>query len=79
MRAARWGVVHSSMKMLGRGARVLLVNMPFASYRQPSLALGLPDGIGGPFNRAAEMVLDRLRRTLDAPEPSGHNRKVYSP
>ena len=25
----------------GAGARVLLVNMPFASYRQPSLALGL--------------------------------------
>ena len=61
------------------GAVLALRNAIENAEIEPSLALGLPAGIGGPFNRAAEMVLDRLRRTLDAPEPSGHNRKVYSP
>jgi hypothetical protein len=27
-----------------------------------------------PFNRLTEILLDRLRRTLDAPEPTGPNR-----
>lgn len=43
----------------------------------PSLVLGLPENVSGPFNRATDMALDRLRRSLDAPEPSG--RKAYSP
>ncbi len=58
------------------GAVLALRNAIENAEIEPSLVLGLPESIGGPFNRAAEMVLDRLRRKLAAPEPSGP--KVYS-
>ncbi|MGC9952754.1 MAG: SCP2 sterol-binding domain-containing protein [Rhizomicrobium sp.] len=58
------------------GAVLALRNAIENAELDPSLVLGLPDSIRGPFNRATDMALDRLRRTLDAPEPSG--RKAYS-
>ena len=61
------------------GAVLALRNAIENAELEPSLVLGLPKGIGGPFDRAAAMVLGRLRRTLDAPEPSGPDRKAYSP
>jgi O2-independent ubiquinone biosynthesis accessory factor UbiT len=61
------------------GAVLALRNAIENAELNPSLVLGLPDGIGGPFNRATEMAFNHLRRTLDAPEPSGPNRKAYSP
>jgi predicted lipid carrier protein YhbT len=61
------------------GAVLALRNAMENAELSPSLVLGLPDGVGGPFNRAADMALGRLRRTLDAPEPSGPDRKAYSP
>jgi len=45
----------------------------------PSTVLGLPDRISGPFDRATDMALGRLRRTLDAPEPSVPGSTAYSP
>ena len=59
------------------GAVLALRNAMENAELKPSLVLGLPDGVSGPFDRATDMVLDGLRRRLDAPEPSGP--KVYSP
>jgi len=42
----------------------------------PSLVLGLPRRVRGPFNGAAGFVLGNLRRALDAPEESGPGRKA---
>ena len=61
------------------GAVLALRNAIENAELDPSAVLGLPKNIRGPFNRATDMALARLRRALDAPEPSGHNRKAYSP
>ena len=45
----------------------------------PSVVLRLPGRISGPFDRATDMALGRLRRALEAPEPSAPGRKAYSP
>ncbi len=37
----------------------------------PAGMVGMPDILRAPFNRAADALLDRLRRALDAPDPSG--------
>lgn len=37
----------------------------------PATVAGLPDGLKPPFNQGMDLVLDRLRRALDAPQPSG--------
>jgi predicted lipid carrier protein YhbT len=44
----------------------------------PSTVLGLPRSLQGPVNRAARMMLGRLRRLLDAPEESGPNSVAMS-
>jgi predicted lipid carrier protein YhbT len=36
--------------------------------------VGVPSALRAPFNRLTETLLDRLRRTLDAPEPTGPSR-----
>ena len=59
------------------GAVLALRNAIENAEIKPSLVLGLPDGVSGPFDRATDMALGGLRRSLDAPEPSGP--KVYSP
>ena len=59
------------------GAVLALRNAMENAELKPSLVLGLPDSVSGPFDRATDMALDGLRRSLDAPEPSGP--KVYSP
>ena len=53
------------------GAVLALRNAMENAELKPSLVLGLPDGVSGPFDRAADMALGGLRRSLDAPEPSG--------
>jgi O2-independent ubiquinone biosynthesis accessory factor UbiT len=40
----------------------------------PAAVLGLPESVGGPFNRAATLVFDRIRQALGAPEASGPGR-----
>ena len=60
------------------GACLALRNAIENAELDPSLVLGLPKNIRGPFNRATDMALARLRRALGAPEPSGHDRKAYS-
>jgi len=45
----------------------------------PSLVLRLSGSLSGPFDRATDMALGRLRRALDAPEPSAPERRAYSP
>ena len=45
----------------------------------PSVVLRLPQRISGPFDRATDMALGRLRRALEAPEPSAPERKGYAP
>ncbi len=40
----------------------------------PASVIGLPEPLRGPFNRLTGVALDRLRRALDAPEPSGVGR-----
>jgi predicted lipid carrier protein YhbT len=37
----------------------------------PATALGVPASLSGPVNHIADATLDRLRRLLDAPAPSG--------
>ncbi len=59
------------------GAVLALRNAIENAEFDPSLVLGLPKSIHGPFNRATEMAFNRLRRTLDAPEPSGPDHKAY--
>jgi predicted lipid carrier protein YhbT len=59
------------------GAVLALRNAIENAELEPSLVLGLPKSISGPFNRATQMAFNHLRRALDAPEPSGP--KVYSP
>lgn len=59
------------------GAVLALRNAIENAELNPSLVLGLPKSIRGPFNRATELVFEKLRRTLDAPQPSGPGRKAY--
>jgi len=37
----------------------------------PATVMGLPDNLKHTFNQGADLMLDRLRRALDAPEPTG--------
>ena len=59
------------------GAVLALRNAIENAELDPSSVLGLPKSVCGPFNRATELVFEKLRRTLDAPQPSGPGRKAY--
>ncbi|MDE2184617.1 MAG: SCP2 sterol-binding domain-containing protein [Alphaproteobacteria bacterium] len=59
------------------GAVLALRNAIENAELDPSTVLGMPKPLRDPFNRAIELLLDRLRRTLDAPKPSGLGSKAY--
>jgi hypothetical protein len=40
---------------------------------------GLPDRMKPAFNQGMDLVLDRLRRALDAPPPNGSGRAAPHP
>jgi predicted lipid carrier protein YhbT len=58
------------------GACLALRNAIENAELDPSVALGLPQRLHGPFNRATDIVFGQLRHALDAPEESGPGRKV---
>ena len=58
------------------GACLALRNAIEDAELDPSLVLGLPRRVHGPFNRATDFMFGHLRRVLDAPEESGPGRKV---
>jgi predicted lipid carrier protein YhbT len=58
------------------GASLALRNAIENAELDPSLVLGLPQRVHGPFNRMTDFVFGQLRRALDAPEESGPGRKV---
>ena len=45
----------------------------------PAAVIGLPQSLARPFNQGADLALDRLRRVLDAPEPSGVRHETPRP
>ncbi len=58
------------------GACLALRNAIENAELDPSLVLGLPQRVHGPFNRATDFMFGHLRRALDAPEESGPGRKA---
>lgn len=42
----------------------------------PATVAGMPAGLKRPFNDGVDVALGRLRRALDAPEPTGPRRKA---